>query len=195
MHHRLFAPLALTAAALIVALGILAGFRGIAAQGTSATPPGEPVASYPAHIHDGACPEVGDVVHPLNNLMPAGPAATAAAAESLALAATPESTPFVIGDVVATSTTDVDASLDDILSAERAVNVHESDLNIQRYIACGDLTGTPTNGELEIELQQLDNSGYTGTARLVDNGDGTTTVTVELRLSPIGGTPEASPVG
>ncbi len=83
--------------------------------------------------------------------------------------------------MVAESTTEVEASLDDILAVEHAINVHESAANIQNYIACGDLVGPATDGELRIELQELNDSGYTGEAHLVDNGDGTTTVTITLR--------------
>ncbi len=99
--------------------------------------------------------------------------------------------------IVSGSTTIVEASLDDILAEEHAINVHQSPENIDVYIACGDLTGTPTDGELQIELQELNNSGYVGEAQLQDNEDGTTTVTVVLMLGAGEGTgtPEASPAG
>jgi len=176
---------------LVAALLAFVGYgTGVGAQSTPASPGAGP-ASHPAHIHDGACPEVGDVVYPLNDLLPTGEAATPEAAESLALASTPAATPFAGGEVVAASTTDVDASLDEILSAERAINVHLSPELIQEYIACGDLTGEPANGELMIQLAELNDSGFVGEARLVDNGDGTTTVTVSLMLSE----GEATPAG
>jgi hypothetical protein len=194
MNTRRLVPITVLIAAFLVLAG--AGMR-VGAQGSAATPaPGEGLASYPAHIHDGACPEVGDVVYPLNNLVATASAASPAAAESLAVAATPQASPAVAtGEVVAESTTDVEASLDEILSAERAINVHESDLNIQNYIACGDLTGSPTNGELQVQLGELNNSGFVGEAQLVDNGDGTTTVTVRLMVGGPGGTPAATPAG
>ena len=40
---------------------------------------------------------------------------------------------------VETSQTLVDATLDDLLAQPYAINVHESQDNIQNYIACGDL--------------------------------------------------------
>jgi hypothetical protein len=85
--------------------------------------------------------------------------------------------------VIAGSTTTVEASLDVILGAEHAINVHESAENIENYIACGDLTGTPSDGQLEVQLQELNDSGYSGRATLRDNGDGTTTVTIELMMA------------
>jgi len=82
--------------------------------------------------------------------------------------------------VAAQSITDVDVALEDILADDHAINVHESVENIQNYIACGDVTGEVEDGELAIELQELNDSGITGGALLTDNGDGTTTVTVTL---------------
>ena len=65
------------------------------------------------------------------------------------------------------------------LAAEHAINVHESDENIQNYIACGELTGTPTEGLLQIQLSEQNDSGYQGMAALQDNGDGTYTSTID----------------
>ena len=194
LHKRLFASVAMVAAAFVVVLSFAIGGQvgRTQAQGTASSPEASPAAeSHPAHIHEGSCPEVGDVVYPLNNLEPGGAEASPVAGPEGASA-----TPWgeTAGeDVVASSTTDVEASLDDILSGERAINVHESNENIQTYIACGNLTGEPENGVLEVELQEVDGSGYVGEAYLTDNGDGTTTVTVEL-MHGTGGTPEASPV-
>jgi hypothetical protein len=91
------------------------------------------------------------------------------------------------------SVTEVEAALDDILAAEHAINFHESAENIETYVACGDLTGTPEDGALEVELEELNGSGVSGRAELEDNGDGTTTVTVELEHAGMGtmATPEA----
>jgi hypothetical protein len=81
------------------------------------------------------------------------------------------------------------------LAAEHAINVHLSAEEIDVYIACGDLTGTADGGQLQIELDELNNSGYQGMAMLMDAGDGTTRVDVVLMQSDGGmmGTPEASP--
>ena len=147
-------------------------------------------ADHPAHIHTGTCAELGEVVFPLNNLTSGGVAATpegdvVATPDDSALASSDE-------DAGASSSTVVEASLDDIIAGGHAVNIHESVENIQNYIACGDVAGTPTDGVLELELGELNDSGYTGTATLTDNGDGTTTVDATVTLSAEG-SPEASP--
>jgi hypothetical protein len=148
-------------------------------------------ADHPAHIHFGTCAELGDIAFPLDNLTSGGGAATPegddVATPDASLATDSE------GGEGATSTTDVEASLDDIIAGGHAINVHESVENIQNYIACGDVTGTATGGVLEVELAELNASGYSGTATLTDNGDGTTTVEVTVQHGESGATPEASP--
>jgi hypothetical protein len=148
-------------------------------------------ADHPAHIHFGTCAELGDIAFPLNNLTSGGAAATPegddVATPDASLATDSE------GGEGATSSTDVEASLEDIIAGGHAINVHESVENIQNYIACGDVTGTATGGVLEVELAELNASGYSGTATLTDNGDGTTTVEVTVQHGESGATPEASP--
>jgi Cu/Zn superoxide dismutase len=67
----------------------------------------------PAHIHEGSCPDVGEVVAALNDV------------------------------VDGTSTSEnVDFSLDDLTGAESAgfaINVHKSAAAIDDYVACGDI--------------------------------------------------------
>lgn len=82
-------------------------------------------------------------------------------------------------------------SLDLFHGGGLASSVHESAENIQNYIACGDITGLEIGG-LQIELAELNGSGYRGIASLTDNGDETTTVTVVLARTD-SGTPVASP--
>jgi hypothetical protein len=205
MGKRVFAPVALVAVAFIFMMSFVLGNGASSAQGTATPAAGDVEHNHPAHIHSGTCEELGDVVFPLNNVtelgVDAAPPSTAAA-----LAASPvagaDGTPVGAeaageGAAAGESTSQVEASLDDILAAEHAINVHESPENIQNYIACGDITGTPTNGELVIELEELNGSGFMGDALLVDNGDGTTTVTITLiEMGPgIFGTPAASPAG
>src|SRR5262249_3362375 len=57
--------------------------------------------------------------------------------------------------------------------------VHESKDQIQVYIACGNIGGNPTNGDLVIGLEERSNSGYTGIAVLHPRED-TVVVTVYL---------------
>jgi hypothetical protein len=81
---------------------------------------------------------------------------------------------------VATSLTMVDASLEDILAGEHAINYHESEENIQNYIACGDIGGAVMTmpgmgdeGTLVIGLRSLNDSGISGVALLQGMGDQT----------------------
>lgn len=127
--------------------------------------------SHPAHIHTDPCATIGGIEFPLNNIGPDWLVdGTPAAGEAVGL---PSAVP------VQASVTTIDASLDDLLNAERALNVHESDANIQNYIACGDLGGKRIGDTLVIGLQELNDSGYSGIAVLQGNGD-TTTVTVYI---------------
>lgn len=201
-------PFGLAITAFLLVLGMAATTVSVTAQGMDATPAAEgdvtQSAAFPAHIHSGTCAELGDVVYPLSDLLRTGGAVPpdATPVEGIPTAepadnATPSMTEGGEGEatVFAGSTTIVEASLDDILAEEHAINVHLSEEEIGTYIACGDLTGEPTDGELDIDLQELNESGYTGHAQLLDNGDGTTTVTVELLAVEVDatGTPEATP--
>jgi hypothetical protein len=158
------------------------------AQDAATPTTGAPV-PHPAHVHSGTCAELGDVVYGLNDV------------SGEALEGTPDATPASAtagepGDVIAKSTTTVDASLDDLLAEPHAVNVHESAENIDIYIACGDITGEPDeNGTLIIDLEQLKASGVTGQAILSDSGDGKTQVVITLTdaSSEEVGTPSATP--
>jgi CHRD domain len=71
-------------------------------------------APQPAHIHEGTCPDVGDVAIALNDV------------------------------VDGTSTTqNVDFSLEDVLRTDSpgyAINVHKSAAESDVYVACGDIT-------------------------------------------------------
>lgn len=132
-------------------------------------------------------------------------------------------TPAVGGAfMVAESTTTVIAPLDAILAEPYVINVHQSAENIDSYIACGEITdtgglattfGTPEAGtaqvstpdagvvsagrQVQLILQELNNSGFEGQATLTENPDGTTEVTVQLvqaaAIPSDTGTPVASP--
>src|SRR5215217_5067109 len=120
---------------------------------------------HPAHIHSGTCETLGDVVYPLNDLTAPDMMGTPMAG----MASTPMAGMDSAGkgQVVAQSTTTVEASLDDLLAAEHAINVHLSAEEIDVYIACGDVTGTPDGDQLQIDLEELNNSGYQGMAWLM----------------------------
>ncbi len=192
MVKRLFAPDTLVLAILVLALGFTVSSAGASAQGTPAAPRDqEAIGPYPVHIHAGSCDELGDIVFPLNPLTrvsadvpPGGTPVEAIPTAEVALDATPaDAATTDETTVVAGSSTIVEASLEDILAEQHAINAHQSPENLEDYIACGDLPSEATDGEVRIELQEVNNSGYTGFAHLQDNEDGTTTVTVGLMLS------------
>jgi len=196
MEIRRLAPIALLIAAFVMLAGFVASGT---AQGNPATPDmATPTAnaSHPAHIHQGTCDTLGDVIYPLNNVVvPNSPAALVGdiASPVPEQEGTPVASPIAEAEAAegnAESTTIVEAALDDIISGGHAINVHESVENVQNYIACGDVTGTPEGGQLRITLNELNDSGFTGDALLQDMGDGTTTVTIVLMNS---NAPEATP--
>ncbi len=191
MGRRVIGPVFVAWTLLVAAGFALAPSLSIAQDATPSMRQG--THQHPAHIHTGTCETLGDVVYPLTDLTAPDMMGTPMAGM--------DSTPMAgmdsagMGNVVGQSTTTVEASLDDLLAAEHAINVHLSAEEIDVYIACGDLTGTADGGQLQIELDELNNSGYQGMAMLMDAGDGTTRVDVVLMQSDGGmmGTPEASP--
>ena len=184
---------------------MLAALAGSVAASDQGTPEAEDSPMHPAHIHAGTCPDVGDVAYPLNFVVEldddmATPGAMSSPeaesddddADGTAYA---ESDDDAADEDIYGSTTTVDASVDEILGSEHAVNLHLSKDQADVYIACGDLTGEPTNGELVIDLNEQNDSGVSGTATLTDNGDGTSTLVIEVRHVSMNaeGTPESTP--
>ncbi len=159
--------LSILTAALLLTLGVVLAPTGASAQDAA-------MSAHPAHVHAGTCAELGDVVFPLSDV-----------GSSLMM----DGTPMAMGDMMGAtdaiavewSVTSVAAPLADIVAGGHAINVHESAENIGNYIACGNIGGTMMgDSDLAIGLGTLNDSGYSGIARLHDNGDGTTTVTVYL---------------
>ena len=138
-----------------------------------ATPVAQPVApARPAHIHSGNCVELGDVVVPLSDL-------TAPVSEGVGQAdrAIPAESSF----------TNVPMTLDAILGADHAINVHLSAEQIDTYIACGELGGVvDASGALVIGLREESDSGYTGIAFLSPGVDGAST-DVSVFIAPVFG--------
>ena len=64
----------------------------------------------PAHIHTGTCAKLGGVVYPLSNVV----------------------------DGASTSTVK-GVTIDKLLTATHAINVHESAANLDKYVACGNI--------------------------------------------------------
>jgi hypothetical protein len=158
---------------LVLGAAVVTGGAGVMAQ--DATPTGgtdamaqdaTPVAgmqSRPMHIHAGSCPDVGEVVAPLNDL------AVAAGMMNQADASMDD---MARGIPVEYSFTTVELPLDAIMAEDHAINVHESAENIGNYIACGDLAGTvDANGSLAVGLRELNGSGYAGVALLSPNAN------------------------
>ncbi|MGH2562253.1 MAG: hypothetical protein ACRDJH_24605 [Thermomicrobiales bacterium] len=137
------------------------------------------VESHPAHIHTDPCATIGGIEFPLHNVGPDWlTEGTPVAGETVGL---PSAFP------VQASVTTIDATLDDLLNGPRALNVHESDANIQNYIACGDLGGKRVDDTLVIGLQELNDTGYSGVAVLQGNGDTTTVSVYVIREAEDGG--------
>lgn len=166
LKHSLRAFMVLSAA-LLLSFGAVVASRGVSAQDMMMT-------GHPAHIHAGTCAELGDVVFPLSDV---------------SMSMMVDGTPMAMGDMMGApdaipvewSVTTVAAPLADIVAGGHAINIHESAENIGNYIACGNIGGTMMGAsDLAIGLGTLNDSGYSGIARLHDNGDGTTTVTVYL---------------
>ena len=199
MGKRIFMPTAFLAA-LALAMSMLTAGPAMSQESTPVTveaPESNAEAEIelrPVHIHAGTCDDLGDIVYPLNDLQAAVSIADPDATPVIDLGATPDAEsamgPY---EVVAQSGTAVDVSLDELLSGEYAINVHESEENLQNYLACGEITGSAENGEIFIELMEVGHSGFYGQAELSAQGDDTTIVNVSLYPIEVDATPLASP--
>ncbi|HYH12089.1 MAG TPA: hypothetical protein VD789_07015 [Thermomicrobiales bacterium] len=197
MHDRRMLALTVCAAvaAFLAAMSAnmtIAGAQGVATPAAEETAGGE--LPHLAHINVGSCAELSHIVYKLEDVAAGSGAATPAA--GMAVGDSPAASTTAAGGEAKVSTTVVNAALDDLLADEHAINIHESIEAVDTYVACGEITGAPDGGELEIEMVEQNGSGISGTATLTDNGDGTTTVVITLTEGAPGatGTPEATPV-
>jgi hypothetical protein len=170
-RHQTRSVLARAATTLVIFAIIAVTIPNAVAQ--DATPVAQAVApTRPAHIHSGDCVELGDVVVPLTDLtaptgVGAGQAEKAIPAES--------------------SFTNVPMTLDAILGADHAINVHLSAEQIDTYIACGEIGGViDSSGSLVIGLREESDSGFTGIAFLSPGADGAST-DVSVFIAPVFG--------
>lgn len=178
-----FGNRALVAASLAGSVAFGAVGLGVSAQ--DASPAGEmATAALPNHIHAGTCDNLDPApLVPLADLVYG--AADSAATPGASGGATPmadTAIEAVLGDSipVAVATTEVDLALDDIIAGGHAINVHESVENIANYVACGNVFGLPDEqGNLFVGLGELNESGKSGVAWLLGDGE-QTTVTVFL---------------
>lgn len=160
--------------ALRLLLTLAAALALFAVPGIAATAQDAAVTPHPSHIHEGTC----DALNP----QPAWALSDVAAVA-----------PDAPLGAVEVGVTTVDVSLDELLAAPYAINVHESAENVQTYIACGNIAGPVVDGTLLIPIRPQNDSGYSGIAELATNDAGGTDVSVYI--APEGmAVPGASPV-
>jgi hypothetical protein len=147
-----------------------------------------PAASHPAHIHAGDCANLDpNPAAPLNNVEPRLEDSDAEDANQ------PEGV-LTASPVLYSDSEEIELKWDDVLASSHSINVHESDENIDVYIACGEIGGIVVDDTLVIALHSMNDSGYSGIAILEKDGD---EVDVEVYLSePVtdDNTPDATPV-
>ncbi len=153
---------------------------------------GEGVHSHPAHIHLGDCTNLDpNPAAPLNNITVRG-----ADDDDDDDGEDTDNAPqgvLTAPAVLYSETDDIELSFeDDVLASSHSIVVHESEENIQNYIACGEIGGVVVDDELVISLRPLNDSGYTGIAKLDADDDGNVDVEVYL-AEPASTEPEATP--
>lgn len=136
----------------------------IAGLTVSLTASAQTAPSHPAHIHQGTCDELGDIVAPLDNV---------SEPEAAEVSGTENPIPVRVSETL------VELPLADILGGEHSINIHESDDNVQEYIACGEIGGAVRGGKLVIGLGELNDSSRTGVA-VLEEAEGGTNVVIYL---------------
>lgn len=172
----------LSLATILAGTLVFGGATATLAQDTETTPD----VSHPAHIHSGTCDELDpNPAQPLNNIEPRlNDSDDDNANEPQGVLTAPR---------VLYSDTDVEMSLDDLLAESYSINIHESEEQIQNYIACGEIGGVKVDDEILIGLRPMNDSGYTGVAILKADGD-KTEVKVYLVEPMVEQEPVATPV-
>jgi hypothetical protein len=173
--------------AFAVAAVLSVGFAGaVIAQDPTET--ADSIVTHPAHIHVGSCADLDpNPAFPLNNVGPRLKDDELPAAEDIkgSLSAAP---------VEYSETGDIDVKFSDIFETAHAINIHESDQNVQNYIACGDIGGAVIDDKVYVGLAEQNGSGFFGIAVLEDDGDDKTKVTIYLtRGADEAVAPEATP--
>lgn len=82
----------------------------------------------------------------------------------------------------------LEMSWGDMLATSHSVNVHESEENIQNYIACSEIGGINVDGSMVIALPPMNDSGYSGIAIIRADGDDNTDIEIYLAGPPTDGT-------
>jgi hypothetical protein len=157
-----------------VAVLALAALTWLVPASGAQTPEGEAAgAAYPVHVHAGTCAELGEVIHPLQDLV--GPEGDWTGPDTVVS--------------VTLSENIVDVPLQEIIDGGHAINVHLSNGEIGTYIACGDIGGVITTDgggrqEMMIGLAEMNDSGYAGTVWLGPSADSTQTEIFVILLEP-----------
>lgn len=125
------------------------------------------VPAHPAHIHAGTCDDLNPA--PLETLSFVSVLQSDSEDED---ANTPKGV-LTAGRVLLSSTEGVEMSMDDILAEAHSINIHLSEAEIDTYIACGEIGGVPVDGDLYIGIRDVNGSGYSGVAKLSEDGDNT----------------------
>ena len=169
---------------------LLSGSMLLGGAGAALAQDEEAAVAFPNHIHAGTCDNLDpNPLAPLNDITEwknDTDDETENAVQGVLTAA-----------LVYRGETDVEISLDDMLADTHSINVHESQENIQNYIACGEIGGIVVNDDgtdtLVVALRPLNDSGYFGLAFLTADGDNTN---VKVWLAEPAAAPdvEATPV-
>jgi hypothetical protein len=147
---------------------------------------------HPVRIHEGRCEELGGVAFRLNGV-----------GASVDLDGTAMATPTAMNPKIAyqvmVSETLLDATIDDLLAADHAVMVYESD-EAMEAIACGNLGGAMSGETLVTGLAEAGVPGHNGFALFAPEGDQTRiTILIGHGLSPVsaggGGHDDAADAG
>jgi hypothetical protein len=125
------------------------------------------VPAHPAHIHDGTCDDLNPA--PKETLSFVSVLMSDSDDEN---ANTPQGV-LTAGRVLLSTTEGVELSMEDILADAHSINIHLSEAEIDTYIACGEIGGVPVDGDLYIGIRDVNGSGYSGVARLSEDGDST----------------------
>jgi len=154
-----------------------------------------PPPSHPSHIHVGTCDDLDpNPVMPLNNIEPITSGDDDDDDDEQSSDAQGVLTASQV--LYAESDDGDQLSWDDMLAQSHSINVHESDENVQNYIACGEIGGVVVDDKLVIALHPVNDSGYHGIA-ILEKDDDNIDVEVYLTAPPVENvtpTPDATPV-
>jgi hypothetical protein len=172
--------------AFVAATVVAIGFAGsVFAQ--DPTPTEQAFVTHPAHIHKGSCADLDpNPAFPLDNVGPRLKDDELPPPEDVKGSMT-------VAPVEVSETEDVEVKFDDLFTEAYAINLHESDQNVQNYIACGDIGGPVIDDKVFIGLAEQNGSGYAGIAIIEKDGDDHVKVTIYLTRGLGGAAPVATP--